>query len=106
MNQEDKFPNMGTIITKKDLEHKLHIQHRNDRYDACNIVTEYFNEIEKQNKELMNRCITPPSKDDTFPWLTGSFNQRMYDANRKFPNMEELSRRIMNMKQRKPKDGE
>jgi hypothetical protein len=85
-------------ISKKTLEHKLHIQHKNDRYDVIDIISEYFREIYIENEQLKVRCT------ESIPNLAFgcTFNQQRYDSQKKIPNESELTRRIMNMKQRKP----
>lgn len=98
---------MAQVITKKDLEHKLHIQHKNDRYDAIEIINEYQLEVSNHNEELWRKCIHSPIFDPGGGMIKSGYVDRdKYDYNKKKFDPNELIRRIMNMKQRKPKEGE
>lgn len=92
---------------KKNLEHKLHIQHRNTRHDVIDIVNEYNNEIVNHNDDLRKRCTTPPTFNNQGDFISyAKFDSNTYEFMKKKFDPDELTKRIMNMKQRKPKDGE
>lgn len=92
---------------KKDLIHKLHIQHRNTKHDIIEIISKYFAEIESHNEDLIKKFSTPTIWNDKGePIKVGTFNDYGFLNSKKLANVDELSRLIMNVKQRKPKNNE
>lgn len=101
-------PPGSSLFTKKDLEHKLHIQHKNTRHDAVDIILAYQAEIDKFNDNFWrNECCTKGIFDPSGTLIQRvTYNQHKYDNGKKKMEADELTRRIHNLKQRKPKDGE
>lgn len=97
---------MDKVLDKKTLEHKLHIQHRNTRHDACDIVNNYFNEIQTENdkiwSDILKKSLNP---DDVFGLRLFNID-KAYAEKKRFPKQSELNHLLMNLKQRKPQTGE